>query len=58
MPVPARVSDKKKHIATRRPHFGRTSIRNVTVMLKLRHHVTSQPIQDFLESFFMFFFLK
>ena len=34
------------------PHFGRTSTRDAIVMLKLRHHVASQRIQDFLEAFF------
>ena len=28
------------------------------LMLKLRYHVTSQRIQDFLEAFFMFFQYK
>ena len=39
----------------RRPHTGRTSIRDVIVMIKRRHHVASQRIQEFLEAFFMFF---
>ena len=30
----------------------------VIVMLKLRHHVTSQHIQDFLDVFFIFFQYK
>ena len=33
---------------------GPPSIRNI-VMLKWRHHVASQGIQDFLEIFIMFF---
>ena len=33
------------------PHDGRTSIRDVIVMLKWRHRVASQRIQDFLEVF-------
>ena len=37
---------------------SRTSICNIIVMLKLCHHVTSQPIQGFLEVFFMFFQYK
>ena len=35
------------------PHPGCTSNRDVIVMLKKRHHVASQRIQDF-ENFFMF----
>ena len=31
------------------------SIRDIMIMLKWRHHVASQRIQDFLETFFMFF---
>ena len=54
IPVPARREDKKR-TAARRPHAGRTSIRYVIVMLKLRHHVASQRIQDFLEVFGMVF---
>ena len=46
---------KKKETAARRPHAGRTSIRDVIVMLKLCHHVASQRIQDFLEVCFVFF---
>ena len=54
IPVPARRKDKKKRTAARRPHAGRTSIRDVIVMLQLRHHVAFQRIQTFLEVFFMF----
>ena len=46
---PACGKDKYKQ-----PHVGRKSIRDVIVMLKLRNHVTSQCIQDFLEVHFMF----
>ena len=53
--VPALGKDKKR-IAARRLHAGRTSIRDVIVMLKWRHHVPFQRIQDFLEVFFTFFF--
>ena len=34
------------------------SIRGVIVMLKLRHHVVSQRIYDFLEAFFTFSIIK
>ena len=37
------------------PHAGHTSICDVIVMLKRRHHIASQRIQDFLESFCMFY---
>ena len=40
------------------PHAGSPFISDVIVMLKLRHHVASQCIQDFLEIFFMFFQYK
>ena len=53
IPVQAIGKDKKRTVA-RRPHDGRTSICDVIVMLKGRHHVTSQRIQDFLEALFMF----
>ena len=56
-PVPARGKDKKR-TAAHLPHAGRTSIRDVIVMLKLRHHVASQRIQDFLDVFFTFFQYK
>ena len=46
-----RGKDKK---ASRRPRAGRTSIRDVIVKLKLRHHVACQRIQDFLEIFSYF----
>ena len=36
-------------------HACRTSIRDVIVMLKWRHHVAFQRIQDFLEAFFVLF---
>ena len=48
--VPSRGEDKNKQ-----PCVGRRSIRDVTVMLKLRHHVTSRCIQDLLEVLSMFF---
>ena len=50
IPVPARGKDKNEQ-----QQVGCTSIRDI-VMLKWRHHVTSQRIQDFL--FFMFFQYK
>ena len=53
IPVPARGKDKKKRTAT-----GRTPIRDVIVMLKLRHHVSFQRFHDFLEALFMFFQCK
>ena len=53
IPVPARGKDRNR-TAARRLHAGRTSIRDVIVMLKLRHHVASQRIQDFLVIFFVF----
>ena len=37
------------------PCVGRRSIRDVTVMLKLRHHVSSRCIQNLLEVLSMFF---
>ena len=40
---------------TKQPYFGCTLICDAILMLKLCHHVTSQPIQDFLEVFFVFF---
>ena len=52
------VEKIKKRTAARRPHAGRTSIRDVIVMLKLRHHVASRRIQDFLEAFFIFSNIK
>ena len=55
IPVPANGKDKKRTAACRL-HAGHTSIRVVIVMLKWRHLVKSQCIQDFLEAFFMFFF--
>ena len=39
-------------------HADRTSIPDVIVMFKLRHHVASQRIQDFLEVFCMFSNIK
>ena len=42
-------------IKNEQPRVGRTSIRDVIVMLTLRHHVASKRIQDFLEAFFMLF---
>ena len=50
IPVSARGKDKKEG-----PNTGRKSIRDVTVTLKLRHHLASQLIQEFLEVFLMFF---
>ena len=40
IPVPAGGKDKIR-TAARRPHAGRTSIRDVIVMLKIRHHVAT-----------------
>ena len=42
-------------IKNEQPHASRTSIGDVIVMLKWRHHVASKRIQDLLEVFFMFF---
>ena len=53
IPVPARGKDKKQN-AARLPHAGRTSIRDVIVMLRLRHNVACLRIQDFLEVVLMF----
>ena len=50
IPVPALWEDKKRTPA-RRPHAGRTSIGDMIVALKRRHHVASQRIQDFLEAY-------
>ena len=52
--VPARGKDKKPE----QPHVGCTSICDVIVVLKWRHHVASQRIQDFLEALFMFSNIK
>ena len=49
---------KIKNTASRRPHAVRTLICDIIVLLKLRHHVASRRIQDFLEAFFMFFLYK
>ena len=54
IPVPAIGKIKKWRLA-RWSHAGQTSIRDVIVMLKWRHHVASQHIQDYQEVFFMFF---
>ena len=51
------VEKIKTRTAARRPHAGRTSIRDVIIMLKLRHHVASQHIQDFLEVCFHVFLI-
>ena len=56
-PVPACGKDIKR-TAARRQHAGHMSIRDVIVRVKLRHHVTSQRIQDILEVFFMFSNIK
>ena len=45
-------------IEKEQPHISRKPICDVIVMLKLRHYVASQHIQDFLEVFFMFFQYK
>ena len=45
----------KKRTAARRPHAGRKSFHDATIMLKWRHHIACQRILDFLEVFFMFF---
>ena len=42
-------------IINEQPHAGRTSTGDVIVMLKLRHHVASQRIHDFLEVIFLLF---
>ena len=42
--VPSRGGEKNEQ-----PCVGSRSIRDVTVMLKLRHHVMSRCIQDLLE---------
>ena len=55
IPLPAHWKDKKR-TAARQSHAGRTSIRDAIVILKLRHHVAPQRIQDILGVFFMFFF--
>ena len=57
IPVPALGKDKKL-LAACRPHAGRTSIRDIIVMLKWRHHAAFQHIQDVLEVFFTFFQYK
>ena len=57
IPLPANSKDNKQ-IATCWPHTGRTSICDIIVLLKLRHHVASQCIQDFLEVFFMCLYIK
>ena len=43
-PIPALGKDKKKRTAARRPHAGRTSIRDVIVMFKWR---TMSHLSDF-----------
>ena len=57
IPIPACWKDKKL-TAARRSYAGRTSFSGVIVMLKLRHHVATQRIQDFPEVNFMFFQYK
>ena len=57
IPIPASGKDKNR-TAVRQPHAGRMSICDVIVMLKLRHHVASQRIQDFLKASFIFFQYK
>ena len=57
IPVSACGKDKKRTDA-RGQHTGRTSIHDVIIILKVRHHVASQRIQDFPEVFFMFFQYK
>ena len=49
------VGKIKKQTAARRSDGGRTSIHDVIVMLKWRHYVTYQRIQNYLEAFFMYF---
>ena len=51
-PIPALGKDKER-TAARCPHANRPSIHDVIVMLKRRHNVASQRIQDFLEALFM-----
>ena len=53
MTVSAHWKDKK-WTATCRPHTGQASIRDVIVILKWRHHVAPQRIEDFLEGLFIF----
>ena len=55
---PYQPKGKIKNTAARWTQAGRTSICDVIVMLKWRHHVASQRIQDFLETFFMLFQYK
>ena len=53
-----KLGKDKKRTAARLPHAGRTSFRDVIAMIKWRHHVASQRIQDFLEAFFHVFQYK
>ena len=53
--VPAHGKDKKWTATCLLP-AGCMSISDIIVMLKWRHHVAFQWIQDFMEAFFMFFF--
>ena len=46
-PVSALGKDKNR-TATRRPHADYTSISDVIVMLKRRHHVASQRMEDLI----------
>ena len=55
--IPARGKDKKR-TAARLLHVGRTSIRDVIVMVKCRHHVASPRIHAFHEAFCMCFQYK
>ena len=55
IPAPARGKDTNKRTSAQRLHAGRTSTRDVNVMLKWRHHFASQRIWDFLEAFVMIF---
>ena len=55
--LPARGKDKKKNSRTSAARWPQVD-RDVILMLKLRHNVTSQRIQDFQDIFFMFYNIK
>ena len=57
MPVSARGKDKKTNSRTSAARWPQVD-RDVILMLKIRHDVTSQRIQDFLDIFFMFYNFK
>ena len=54
IPLPAHGKDEKR-TAAHKQHAGHPSIRDVIVMIKLRHYFASQRNQDFLEFFITFF---